>query len=86
MISIQRSFGIEAPRTLVVSRVHGGSATNFGSCPQIDRIERGDAEAEPDRDEHLLDVASVERSDQHELDEARRTSVPTDEPDQRRRG
>ena len=42
--------------------------------------QRGDAEAEPDGDEHLLDVPPVERADQEELDE-RGDDRPDDEPD-----
>ena len=46
--------------------------------------ERDERELQADGDEHLLDVARVERPDQHELDE-RREDAADDEPEQRAR-
>jgi len=76
MIRIQRSFGMCAPRTVVVSLSQAGAATVRASFPPDRDDERRRRQAEPDGDEHLLDVALVERPDQHELDESRED--PTD--------
>ena len=67
-ISTQRSFGIEAPKTSWSPRPSPARDAARVVAPDRDD-ERGDGEREPDRHEHLLDVAPVERPDQHELDE-----------------
>src|SRR5438270_441290 len=69
-ISTQRSFGMRAPATVVVSCSQGGTTNDFASGPQMPTSSATNASWRP-TDEHLVDVAVVEGTDQDELDERR---------------
>ena len=67
-ISTNRSFGTGSPSTIVVSIIQPGTSGGFVSGPKMPTIESPERERKPDGDEDLLDGASVERADEHELD------------------
>ena len=68
-ISTKRSFGMLAPRIVVVSRIHGGVGYGCTSGAPDALRQRTRGQREPDRHEHLLDRPPVEWADQDELDQ-----------------
>ena len=70
-ISTQRSFGMCAPKSVVVSCSQRGAGYGLDVRAPDALDERDERDREADGDEHLLDVALVERPDQDELDERR---------------